>query len=384
MSLSAIPPPPIPAAAETASPAIGPGPVLSIVIPTLNEAGNVAELVSRIDRALAGVAWEVIFVDDNSPDGTAAAAKRLGLSDRRVRCIRRVERRGLAGACIEGILSSAAPYVAVMDADLQHDEAILLRMLARLAAGDIDLVVGTRYVEGGSADVFDAKRGRLSRIATRIAQRFLGTQLSDPMSGFFMLRREVVEAMAGDLSSEGFKILLDIVTTAGGKLRVAEEPFVFRARFSGESKFDSRVGIEFLGLLLGKMTFGVVNPRFLLFALVGTAGLGVHLVVLKASLLYASAFFPAAQSLATFTAMGNNFVLNNFLTYRDRRLRGLAMLKGFAGFCVIGAAGAVTNVGIASFFYTERPVWWLAGMTGALMGLLWNYTMSSRFVWHTR
>jgi len=271
-----------------------------------------------------------------------------------------------------------------MDADLQHDESILPRMLARLQGGNTDLVVGTRYVEGGSAEVFDAKRGRLSRIATRAAQRFLGIELSDPMSGFFMLRREVVEEMASDLTPEGFKILLDIVTTAGGKLRVAEEPFVFRARFSGESKFDSRVGIEFLGLLLGKMTFGVVNPRFLLFGLVGVAGLGVHLIVLKASLLYASAFFPAAQSLATFTAMGNNFLLNNILTYRDRRLKGMAMLKGFAGFCLIGAAGALTNVGIASYFYVERPVWWLAGLTGALVGLLWNYTMSSRFVWHTR
>ena len=380
MPLSAVPTPASPAA----TPATGPGPVLSVVIPTLNEAGNVAELVSRIELALSGVAWEVIFVDDNSPDGTAAVAKRLSLSDRRVRCIRRVERRGLAGACIEGILSSAAPFVAVMDADLQHDEAILPRMLARLERGDTDLVVGTRYVEGGSAEAFDTKRGALSRIATRAAQRFLGTQLSDPMSGFFMLRREVVEAMAGDLTAEGFKILLDIVTTAGGKLRIAEEPFVFRTRFSGESKFDSRVGIEFLGLLLGKMTFGVVNPRFLLFALVGTAGLGVHLIVLKASLIYAGAVFPAAQSLATFTAMGNNFVLNNFLTYRDRRLKGLGMLKGFAGFCLIGAAGALTNVGIASYFYVERPVWWLAGLTGALVGLLWNYTMSSRFVWHTR
>ncbi len=379
MSLSAVPTPSSPAASQAAG-----GPLLSVVIPTLNEVGNVPELVSRLAQALNGVAWEVIFVDDNSPDGTATVAKRLSLSDRRVRCIRRVERRGLAGACIEGILSSAAPYVAVMDADLQHDETILPRMLARLQGGDTDLVVGTRYVEGGSAAAFDAKRGALSRIATKAAQRLLGTTLSDPMSGFFMLRREVVEEMAGDLTPEGFKILLDIVTTAGGRLRVAEEPFVFRSRFSGESKFDSRVGIEFLGLLLGKMTFGVVNPRFLLFGLVGATGIGVHLIVLKTSLLYASAVFPAAQSLATFTAMGSNFVLNNFLTYRDRRLKGLAMLKGFAGFCLIGAAGAVTNVGIASYFYAERPVWWLAGLTGALMGLLWNYTMSSRFVWHTR
>jgi dolichol-phosphate mannosyltransferase len=212
----------------------------------------------------------------------------------------------------------------------------------------------------------------------------LGTELSDPMSGFFMLRREIVETHAARLMPEGFKILLDIATTAGPSLRIAEEAYSFRERFAGESKFDVRIGLEFLGLILSKLSFGVVNPRFLIFALVGTTGLGVHLLALKGGLLMARLVFPAAQALATFTAMGNNFLLNNLLTYRDRRLRGLAMFKGFAGYCVIGAAGALANVGVAAWLYSEQPVWWAAGLAGAFMGALWNYSMSSRLVWRAQ
>jgi dolichol-phosphate mannosyltransferase len=204
------------------------------------------------------------------------------------------------------------------------------------------------------------------------------------MSGFFMVRREVVEALARKLTPDGFKILLDIAASAHGRLRVVEMPYTFRSRSSGESKFDLRIGLEFLGLVLGKLTFGVINPRFVVFALVGTMGLGVHLLVLKTGLLLLRFIFPAAQALATFVAMGSNFLLNNLLTYRDRRLHGFGMLKGFSGFCVIGAAGAITNVGIASYLYAEHPVWWAAGMAGAIMGALWNYSMSSRFVWRTR
>lgn len=371
-------PPAVPPAALPAPPR------LSIIIPTFNEAGSIEELVARIAIALPDVPWEVIIVDDDSPDGTARRAKALAARDPHVRCLRRLARRGLAGACVEGILSSSAPYVAVMDADLQHDEVLLARMLARLEDGGADLVVGTRYAAGGSAEAFGAHRGRLSRLATAVTRRLLRTSLSDPMSGFFMVRREIVEKLAPELSPDGFKILLDIVTTAGGTLRVAEEPYVFRARFAGESKFDARIAVEFVGLLASKVTFGAVNPRFIVFALVGTTGLGVHLVVLKVALMAAGFAFPFAQAAATFVAMGNNFLLNNLLTYRDRKLTGFARVKGFAGFCVISSAGAVANVGIASYLYSEHPIWWVAGIAGAVMGALWNYSMSSRFVWRTR
>jgi dolichol-phosphate mannosyltransferase len=358
---------------------------LSVVLPTFKERDNVAELVRRLDVALAGVAWEAIFVDDNSPDGTADAAKAIAASDPRVRCLRRVGRRGLAGACIEGILSSAAPFVAVMDADLQHDESVLVAMLAKLRSGSCDLVAASRYVEGGSAEgLSDKTRGTLSSLATTITTKVLSVPLSDPMSGFFMLRRDRFDAIADRLSPAGFKILLDIVATAGPSLRVAEQSFVFGKREQGESKFNIQIGIEFLGLLFAKLTGDLVEPRFIFFALVGALGLVVHLLALKIALLAHAPTFATAQTIATFVALCSNFLLNNELTYRDRRLKGWSMLWGFIVFCLFCSIGALTNVGIASWLYSENPVWWVDGATGAVMGALWNYAMSSLFVWRTR
>jgi dolichol-phosphate mannosyltransferase len=358
---------------------------LSVVIPTFKERGNVAELIKRLERTLESVAWEAIFVDDDSPDGTAETAKAIAARDPRVRCLRRVGRRGLAGACIEGMLSSSAPFVAVMDADLQHDESVLAAMLARLRSGECDLVAATRYVEGGSAEGLSNKtRGRLSSLATTITTKLLSVPLSDPMSGFFMLRRDKFDAIAGRLAPSGFKILLDIVATAGPSLRVAEQSFVFGKREQGESKFNIQIGMEFLGLLFAKMTGDLVEPRFIFFVLVGSIGLVVHLAALKISLLAGVEPFRSAQIVATVVALTSIFLLNNEITYRDRRLKGFSMLSGFIVFCLFCSIGALTNVGIASWLYSEDPVWWVAGAAGAVMGALWNYAMSSLFVWRTR
>ncbi len=365
---------------QTAMPAAA---QLSVVIPTFKERDNVAELLCRLDTALAGVRWEAIFVDDNSPDGTAAAVKALAAQDRRVRCLRRVGRRGLAGACIEGMLSSSAPVVAVIDADLQHDERVLPQMLGTILDNDIDLVAATRYGAGGSAAAFGEGRGAISRIATKLARRVLGTSLSDPMSGFFMMRRDRFDEIADRLSPAGFKILLDIVTAADG-LRIAEQPYAFGERHSGESKFNAQVGLEFLGLLVAKLSGGYLDPRFIFFAIVGTIGLAVHLIALRIGLSTGLLSFRAAQSIAAYVAMTSNFLLNNSLTYRDRRLKGWGMLGGFVGFCLIGSLGVFTNVGIASWFYAEREGWWVSGAAGAIMGALWNYAMSSLFIWRTR
>lgn len=358
-------------------------PELSVVIPTFKERGNIPVLVRRLDAALAGLAWEVIFVDDDSPDGTADVVKAIAAEDGRVRCLRRVSRRGLAGACIEGVLSSSAPYVAVMDADLQHDEKLLPRMFTLLENGDGDMVVGSRYVAGGNADVFSKRRSAISRLATSLARRLTGIDLSDPMSGFFMMRRDRFEVLAPSLSTQGFKILLDIVITARGSLRIVEQPYVFAVREHGESKLDAQVGLDFLGLLIAKVTGGVITPRFLSFVLVGTLGLGVHLACLRLALSFGQDFL-MAQAFGTWVAMTSNFILNNRLTYRDRRLTGMAFVRGLMGFYAVSAVGAVTNVGMASWLYAHQPVWWLAGAAGALMGAVWNYSMSTLLVWRVK
>jgi dolichol-phosphate mannosyltransferase len=357
-------------------------PILSIIVPTYEEAGNLLPLLQKLNSALPNIDWEVIFADDNSPDGTHSLAKRLSLGDRRIRCLRRVGRRGLAGACIDGILASSAPYVAVMDGDMQHDETVLARMLRRLQDGEGDVVVGTRYTEGGSAAIFSTHRGLLSRAANAMTQKLLGVRISDPMSGFFMVRREAFETFAPQLSHEGFKILLDLLATARSELQTVEEPYKFRSREIGESKFGLRTGLEFLGLVASRLSGGVVAPRFVPYAFVGTVGLLVHFSILRAMLHLAG--FERSQALATLGAMLANFAINNVLTYRDMRLRGLAAVRGAAVFCMIGAAGFIANIGIATLLYDAKHVWWLAGAAGALIGAVWNFSMSNRLVWRQK
>jgi len=360
-------------------------PELTIVVPTFNERSNVAILIDRVRKTLPDVAWEIIFVDDNSPDGTAAAVRAIGERDERVRCIRRIGRRGLAGACLEGMLASQASYVAVMDADLQHDERLLSSMLERLRRGDVDLVVASRYLGGGSAASLSAHRARISAWSGELSRRLLRVDLSDPMSGFFMIRRSTVEELAPSLSSQGFKILLDIVATARGKLRSAELPFVFRERLHGESKLDSRIALDFVALLVAKLTDDAVSFRFLLFCAVGLTGVGIHMLALLAILSIApDTRFGIAQIVATLVAIAWNFTFNNAFTYRDQRLIGWSFITGLIRFEIICAVGALSNVGVASWIYERNPEWWLAGLGGALMGAVWNYVVSAAFVWKSR
>ena len=271
-----------------------------------------------------------------------------------------------------------------MDADLQHDETQLPKMLQLLQSGQAELVVGSRYVEGGSAESFNKQRAGASAFATSIARRVLGVGIADPMSGFFMIRRDCFEQLAPRLSTQGFKILLDIVATAHGELKTTEIPYTFGSRLHGESKLDSMVALDFLGLVLAKLTNDAVSLRFLLFATVGGIGLIVHLTTLFIALELFKAPFAEAQASGAIVAMTSNFILNNFLTYRDQRLKGFAVLRGLIAFYIVCSVGLFANVGVAFSVYDQEPIWWLAGAAGALMGVVWNSAMSGLFVWRKR
>ncbi len=359
---------------------------LTVVVPCYNERPNVRPLVEKLHAALNGIEWEVVYVDDDSPDGTTAELRKVAEADRRVRCIRRIGRRGLASAVIEGAMSSSARYVAVLDGDLQHDETRLPDMLAALRGGDFDIAVGSRHVEGGDTTGLSSRwRHMLSDGGIRLAQAFLPVKLADPMSGFFMLPRETFETLAPLLTGKGFKILLDLVMSAPAKLRVAEIPCRFLPRVAGESKLDVLVLAQFAGLLLDKVFAGLLPMRFLAFCLVGGLGVGLHLAVLTAAHGIAGVGFGQAQITATIVAMVFNFWLNNSLTYRDTRLRGPMLWRGLLLFILVCGLGAIANVGIARMLYdTNGSGWNVAGATGAIIGVVWNYAVSATLVWRTR
>ncbi|HEY1934559.1 MAG TPA: glycosyltransferase family 2 protein [Acetobacteraceae bacterium] len=367
------------------SDAAAPTATLSVIVPCYNERPNVAPMIARLEQALRGIAWEAIFVDDDSPDGTAAEVRRAAAADPRIRCIRRIGRRGLASAVIEGALSSSAPYVAVIDGDLQHDETRLPVMLQALRSGDYDLAVASRHVAGGD-DAGLASRWRhvLSDGGIRLAQWFLPSRLTDPMSGFFMLPRPLFEELARNLTGQGFKILLDLVLSAPAPLRVIEIPAEFRARVAGESKLDALVLMQFAGLLLDKVFGGLLPLRFVSFALVGAVGVVVHLAVLIALRKTTGETFEWDQTAASFVAMVFNFQVNNVVTYRDQRLRGPRLWRGLLVFLLVCSFGAVANIGIAKTLYDARLQWTIAGAIGAMIGVVWNYAVSATLVWRPR
>ena len=356
------------------------GPALSVIVPTFNERANMVALVDAVRTTLGDLPWEMLIVDDDSPDHTFAEVARIARSEPRVRCLRRVGRRGLASAVIEGALVAQGDVVAVMDADFQHDETKLRPMYDKLIENNADIVVGTRYAGGGGVGDWDGTRQKMSDFATSVSRMLVGNQTSDPMSGFFMIRRAVFAASVYDLSQQGYKILLDIISSAPKPLKIVEVPYQFRSRREGESKISAMVLAEFAFLLIEKLSRGFIPPRFVLFSIVGGLGLLVHLSILY--LLKAwSVSFLGAQSAAIAGAMVFNFIVNNQFTYHDRRLTGRRLVTGALLFCVVCSIGALANVGVAELAIQRTHSWSLAGIAGALMGAVFNFGAASSLVW---
>jgi len=355
---------------------------LAVVVPTFKERANIGPLLERLADVLAGIEYEVIFVDDDSPDQTAAAIRSVGLTNPKVRVLQRIGRRGLASACVEGMMASAAPFIAVMDADLQHDETILPRMLEKLKTERLDIVVATRNAQGGSMGDFSAFRVRLSQLGRRLSNSISHCELSDPMSGFFVLDQRFLQEVVHSVSGIGFKILLDLVASASRPVRVGEVPYRFGQRVHGESKLDILVGIEYLQLLLDKVAGDVIPPRFIIFGMVGMLGVAVHLSILGVLLQMAGLSFTAAQTTATVVVMILNFFLNNTITYRDRRLRGAELILGLISFCAACSIGAFVNLRVAVFATRDAGLpWYVGGLFGLAISSVWNYVITALFTW---
>lgn len=356
--------------------------IVSIILPTRNEAGNIAEVIARTHNVLSDIEHEILVVDDNSPDQTADIARQIASSDRRVRVLERIGRRGLASACIEGALSASGEIIAVMDADLQHDEAVLPQLIEAVRSEKAELAVGSRHVDGGGLGEWSDDRKSLSNFANGLARRLSKTPLSDPMSGFFAVRADTFRKLAPNMTGRGFKVLLDLVFASDRPLELAEFGYVFRTRDVGESKLDSAVGLQFLMMLYERVLGGIIPARFAMFAIVGGLGVAVHMGVLFVVHQVMGVGFLLGQSIAVIIAMTYNFLLNNLLTFRDARLKGWGLLKGWLSFNLVCGLGAIANVGVASFLFNQTGILWtLSALAGIVVGAVWNFVMASRFTW---
>jgi len=356
---------------------------VSIIIPSLNERENIPILVERLEALLVGRKWEAVFVDDDSRDGSLEVLMNLARTKPHVRFIRRIGRRGLSSACLEGMASSVADIFAVMDCDLQHDEAILPKMLMAFEEDpSLELVVGTRYAgEGGGVGEWSKARIFISRLATSLGSLARKTELSDPMSGFFAIRREVFEETVRQMTGKGFKILLDMVLSVGRPLKTREFSYEFRTRQHGESKLDIVVGFEYLYLLADKIFGRFVPVSFVVYVLAGLSGLFLHLATLGILFRYVGIAFVTAQLTATLVAMVSNFLVNNSVTFRQQRIKGAMLLPGLLAYIAICGLGAIVNVQASEYLFENHIPWWFAGAAGALVGAVWNYAVSTQIVW---
>jgi dolichol-phosphate mannosyltransferase len=356
-------------------------PKLALVIPTLNEVENIAPLLDRLQDVLQGLDWEVIFVDDDSSDETRQRIAERAQGGQQIRCIHRIGRRGLSSACVEGILSSNAPIVGIMDADMQHDESLLPSLYDAVTVEGNDLAIGSRYMPGGGVGDWKQHRQFISRWATRISQWVTGTKVSDPMSGFFMFQRGSMAPAIRNVSGLGFKLLLDLLLSADRPLKIKEVPYHFRSREAGESKLTTQVAWSMILLILDKKLGHIIPARFLSFVFVGSIGVIVHFLVLILVYKLLGADFVLGQATATLVAMTSNFLLNNISTFSDRTLSGWSLLRGWVSFVIACSIGAVANVGIANALFQQDVDWALSALAGALVGSVWNYATTAVYTW---
>jgi dolichol-phosphate mannosyltransferase len=338
-------------------------------------------MFDRLISTLTDISWELIVVDDNSPDGTAELAYSLSAKDTRIRCIKRFGRRGLSSACIEGMLSASATYLAVIDADLQHDESLLPDMLTALKSGHTELVVASRYLINANNHALSRNRQILSRLGGVLARRVTHIKLTDPMSGFFMITRTLFHETAADLSGRGFKVLLDIVTASPRPVQLLELPFEIRVRKFGSSKLDTNVAYEYLLLLIDKLIGRYVPIEFILFIIVVGLSAIFHLGILGAFYLSGSTTFLMAQLIATVTATLLTYALKNIFTHRDNRLIGVNYCFGLLKFITACLIGAAVNLSIAVQLFSSGLSWWLSGLLGMVISAVWNYAVTRVVVW---
>jgi dolichol-phosphate mannosyltransferase len=353
---------------------------ISVIVPTYNERDNIKPLVEGIHRALKGEDFEIVFIDDNSRDGTAEAIE--ALADRYpVRFVVRQDERGLASAVVRGFAQATGELLAVMDADLQHPPAVL-RDMVRAARDGADLVIASRYVQGGSCEGWGLTRRVISRGAIFLAHLLLPRtrHIGDPMAGFFLLKRPVIAGAA--LKPSGYKILLEVLMI-GRYDRAVEVPYSFCVREKGESKLKARTQIDYLKHLFSLMTRTGELWRFLKFAVVGGSGVLVNLGVywLITRLLHMNIY--GAQAVSFEASVISNFLLNNFFTFADRRVsQTLPFLIQFLKFNGISLAGYGIQVAALFLLHTVLGVYDVVALAiGIIVATVWNYLVNLGWTW---
>lgn len=357
-------------------------PATSIVLPTFNEMGSIDLAIDRLHEQLSGQDYEIIVVDDDSPDGTWRHVEARAANDPRLRVYRRTRGRGLATAILDGLAQGMGQRLLVMDADLQHDAADVPQLLQTL--DEADLAIGSRYVAGGDTSDWNRWRLGLSRVATRLSKWSLGRQVTDPMSGFFALRRELLHRHLPTLRPHGYKFLLHLVHAARDA-RIQEVPIQFAARSHGESKMTPRIWVALMRSLTELSLQRILAQRFVRYCLVGGSGAVVQIAAVWClqHLLGLQDKPDLALAIAIGIAMGNNYLWNNLWTFADRPHRTWPQrLRGLSLFVAISGIGALINHAVTSQladFFAVDIAW--TSIAGIAVATCWNFIFNWGVTW---
>lgn len=361
-----------------AEPTASPPLLVTVVLPTYNERQNIAAAIAAIASAFARHewSWEILVVDDDSPDRTWEVVERL--ADPRVRCYRRLDRKGLSSAIVDGLSLGRGERLVVADADLQHDLEKIPDLVDALVRHP--LAVGTRYAAGGGTSGWSRRRLTMSRMATIACQVVLGIRCSDPMSGFFAIRRETFQRLAPRLNPRGYKLLMELLYAAR-PASVGEVPYVFSPRRAGDSKLSSQVIWDFGLSLLELLSRRLVSARFVKYATVGLSGVAVQYGTFY--LLWRQLIVDeSATAAAIATAACSNYLINNWWTFGDRRHHGGEMLRGLLLFILIAGAGALINQAVTWYLHDRHGFDLVFTMAvGIAVTTVWNYFLNLDLTW---
>jgi len=355
---------------------------LSIVIPTYNEASNIIAIIESINSTLGDVAsYEIIVVDDNSKDKTWELAEQYADKYKNITCFRRITSKGLSSAVIDGFMISRGKFISVIDADLQHDESILPKMLNYCHNG-ADLAIGSRYCQDGSTGEWGLIRKLISKVATKISQKIGNIYMSDPMSGFFMIRRDVFLNVVDKLNAKGYKILLDIVSQLdASKINMIEVPYTFKKRSRGESKLTPEVVFQLIDFIYLKIVGNYIPIEYVKFVTVGAIGAVVHFTILYLMHIVFDNNYQNALIIAIEFSLIINYFINNLWTFKEKTHTGLKKIIGLVKFNILSGVGGIISYYISISLFDSGVNWIFASTIGAIVASLWNYNLNKILTW---
>ncbi len=357
---------------------------LSVIIPTYNERENIPFLIKRIEKVLPRNIFEIIIVDDNSPDKTYEVVQDIASKKTWVRGIRRFNSFGLSSAIISGFSAAKGDYFLVMDADMQHDEKILPDFIKAFEDGS-DIIVASRKSHGGKIEQWAAWRKLLSWIASKMATILLPIQVSDPLSGYFGIRRNVFNDLALRIKPRGFKILLEFLAHSKG-YKISEIGYTFRPRQHGESKLSASVVYNYLRAIYDLSIGKFIPLEFIKYSIVGLSGVLVNQAGLwfyKEKMLFSD---QVSLIIAIELSIISNFYINNYWTFKENKIRGGAksIVIGLLKFNMICLIGALINYSTALYLTSKLYLSiYISNFWGILLATLWNYLINVNFTWKT-